>query len=143
MPQTVDTITKITADNLSEGFQNSIGKNLFFNDSEIESIVRSEDMNVIGRGAECVVIEPKNHLQRKSLLFGRHPLRKDLVVAIDYKKIEDLDEAKKIFYVQRILSTLFPHNFPKFYTSYGGGINGEKSGTIRQRIISPLMPVDR
>jgi len=117
MPETVDTATKIIADNLLEGYQNSNSNNRFFYGSEIESIVRNEDMDVIGRGAECVVVEPKNYLQNKSPLFGMRATRRDIVIAIDYKKIEVIDEAKKIFYVQRILSTLFPHNFPKFYTS--------------------------
>lgn len=45
--------------------------------------------------------------------------------------------AKKRYYVQKVLSTLFPHNFPRVYTSFGAHPDPKIksiSGSIRQRI---------
>ena len=56
------------------------------------------------------------------------------VIAINYHNIRPEDQ-KKIFYNQRVFSTIFPHNFPKFYSAFVGNIQQERlGGTIRQRI---------
>lgn len=95
---------------------------------EIEAIAsNNSDQEIIGSGAECVVVPGKDH-------------SKDVVLAYTYFDMNPL-RAKEIFYSQRIFSTLFPHNFPHFYAAFGRHPEVKKaeeatnpSGTIRQRI---------
>lgn len=82
----------------------------------IRDIVLDHNEEFIGRGAECVVIGNST----------------EKVTALDYSEIQDPLISRKLFYWQRIYSILFPHNFPKFYLSFGGEI----SGTVREKIIS-------
>ena len=53
------------------------------------------------------------------------------VIAINYRDLNP-EIAKQIFYRQRILSTLFPHNFPHYYASFVG--KDGYGGTVRQEI---------
>lgn len=71
--------------------------------------------NLVGVGQECVVVTDQQ--------------TPELVVAFTYKDLSPI-EAKRIFYAQRIFSTLFPHNFPHF----DGACSGEYARTIRQRM---------
>lgn len=138
MPESVDAATIQVADNLIKGDKEAhreehflwwkTKESHFFESSEIEKIVKEGDMGFIARGGECVVVAPKDHTDSDT------NLRNDVVVAIDYQDIESSQKAKELFYTHRILSTLFPHNFPKFFTSYGASPKAEMSGTIRQRI---------
>lgn len=89
-------------------------------DLEVREIVLKSNEDFVGSGAECIVVGKRGN--------------PELVVAFDYDGIEKIEEAKRLFYWHRIYSTLFPHNFPRFYTSWAGE---KSSGTIRQRIQSP------
>lgn len=98
----------------------------FLSHEEILDIAKRYNQKVINSGAECVVI-PKEGSE-------------DKVAAFTYKDIEPY-RAKEIFYLQRIFSTLFPHNFPHFYASFGKNPSPEiksLSGTIRQKIVNPV-----
>lgn len=91
---------------------------------EIEDLVGKYNRELVGKGVECVVISHRNQPEK--------------VVAISYKGLQP-EVAKEIFYLQRIFSTLFPHNFPHFYASFGeyqtGVSEGRKiSGTVRERV---------
>ncbi|MEK7093228.1 MAG: hypothetical protein AAB927_01980 [Patescibacteria group bacterium] len=76
-----------------------------------------------GSGIHCAVVS--------------HPSNEKKVFAIDYG-FTDIEAAKKIFLTQKILSTLFPHNFPRFHASAGHvpglGHAPQMAGTIRQTI---------
>jgi len=89
---------------------------------EKKRLAEAHNQEFCGAGAECTVI-PLEGSDKK-------------VVAFTY---EDLNphKAKAMFYLQRIFSTLFPHNFPKFYASFGEHPDPEVqniSGSIRQKI---------
>ena len=90
---------------------------------------RYED-EVLGTGAECVVV----------------PIRGDekKVAAYRYSGEVSPVEAKRTFYLHRIFSTLFPHNFPRFYGSFASRKDAGKGpavgGTIRQKIEGKRKP---
>ena len=57
-------------------------------------------------------------------------------VAIEYRSLpEEIRDAKMAFYLQRIYSTLWPHNFPQVYASLGA-TDALPAATFRQRIHS-------
>lgn len=86
----------------------------------LEKYVKRREIELIGHGAECTVISQHGHDHR--------------VTAFKYSEVEST-RMVKIFYVQRILSTLFPHNFPHFYTTFNGDRNKKiPPGSIRQKI---------
>ncbi len=43
-------------------------------------------------------------------------------------------EAKSIFWTQKLLATLFPHNFPTYYAAFGSNNSRALTGTIREWI---------
>lgn len=88
-----------------------------FDKPDIKNLVESFGAEYIGAGCDCVVISTKDKPEK--------------VVAINYRDLNP-EIAKQIFYRQRILSTLFPHNFPHFYASIAG--KDSYGGTVRQRI---------
>lgn len=135
MPELVDEDTKTVANKLKVEARLERSMDYMYISPHMEKIVREGKIEIIGKGAECVVISPKKHPGKKAGGIWQKPeLRDDIAVAIDYRLITAPDEAKRVFYTQRVLSTLFPHNFPRFYTSYGGDKQVSLSGTIRQRI---------
>ena len=88
----------------------------------IRGLIEKYNADIVGQGRESIVA-----------LFDN---REKEVVAFNYKGLSPL-EAKRIFYLQRIFSTLFPHNFPHFYASFGkqaGNTRHDISGNLRQRI---------
>lgn len=91
---------------------------------EILKIADANNQEVIGSGAECVVIPGENN-------------SRDVVVAYTYFDLNPL-KAKQLFYSQRVFSILFPHNFPHFYAAFGRNPKLKQtenpSGTIRERI---------
>lgn len=103
---------------------------------EVRLIVEKYDTKFVGKGSECVVFSERDHSKKKKYFgLGNKPFRDDVVVAVDYRSVEDPLKAKTLFYTQRIMSTLFPSNFPRFATSFGDAdtVNGV-SGTIRQKV---------
>lgn len=86
----------------------------------LRKLTKAKELEYIGHGAECAVVAQPD---------GPHR-----VTAFRYNEMSP-DRAKKIFYLQRVLSTLFPHNFPRFYTVfYGNDQDKIPGGSIRQRI---------
>lgn len=95
-------------------------QNLISGRTEIKALAAKSMLEYVGDGTECAVISSGGEYKK--------------VIAFNYFDLEPR-VAKKIFYFQRILSTLFPHNFPHFYASFAGNEKGGTSaGTIRQRI---------
>ncbi len=73
----------------------------------------------IGKGAECIVVG--------------HPGNDEKVVAYKYTKTFGHPlQALEIYHFHKFFNTLFPHNFPRFYASFGG----EEPFTVRERIHS-------
>lgn len=88
---------------------------------EVEELISERSFEYLGTGSECVVIERQGNPKE--------------VAAINYKDLEP-SKAKEIFYLQRIFSTLFPHNFPHFAIAIGSDERREAgiTGAIRERI---------
>lgn len=82
---------------------------------ELNPIAAEFGEEIIGFGEECVVVQGRTD--------------PEVIVALRYSDIEPR-HAKSIFYMHQMLSTIFPHNFPHFYASFGG----EHSKTARQKI---------
>lgn len=89
-----------------------------YDNAQAVELVNKYGEQFLGQGLEAVVVT-KGGPESK------------LAVAFSYRDIKP-EQAKKTFYLQRIFSRLFPHNFPRFYVSGSG--NKEQSFTIRQRI---------
>ena len=87
----------------------------------IKRIARDLNLKFHGSGQSCAVVS-----------VGE---KDEKIFAIHYTQLDPV-RAKKMFYEQKILSTFFPHNFPKFYGA-SGELDSEHqgiSGTIRQKI---------
>ena len=94
------------------------------NGRDIAALVETYNEEYIGKGKEVVVIALKGSTE---------PTK---VVAFNYRDVSP-ERAKEIFYLHRLFSILFPHNFPHFYASSGQdpkSRNENVSGTVRQRI---------
>ncbi|MBI4250749.1 hypothetical protein HY622_04115 [Candidatus Uhrbacteria bacterium] len=98
--------------------------------SALSGIYDRDLKGMLGSGQECIVVRDPS---------GK---RDTIAVAFNYRDKEMTPEkAKGIFYLQRIFSTLFPHNFPHFYFAAGKPEKSKRekdaiapTGTIRQRI---------
>ncbi len=99
----------------------------FVKQSQVIGILEKKDvMKEIGSGAECIVTEVKGH--------------PELVAAYAYYGIEPFD-AKAYFYRHRILSTLFPRNFPGFVAAFATNTSQNSlrlGGTLRRRIAGEI-----
>lgn len=88
---------------------------------DVAEIAKHTNQDVINTGEECVVIPGIDSVQEviAYTFFNLNPLR-----------------AKELYYSQKIYSTLFPNNFPRFYSASGASIiyRDLPSGTIRQKI---------
>jgi len=114
MPETIESVQ-------ISGIKNIAAEAILRIDSNrAKEIVEKNNESLIGYGGECVVIDKKGN--------------PDLVIAFEYKGIKSPEEQKIQFYWMRIYSTLFPHNFPRFYSAWSN--NENNSGTIRQKIVS-------
>ena len=86
-----------------------------------EMLEKGLEDKVIGAGAECIVTSIEGKPQE--------------VAAYTYRMLSPA-EAKRVFYTQRILSTLFPYNFPHFYAAIGAESSHKRAtGTIRQKVV--------
>jgi hypothetical protein len=98
--------------------------NLFWKTAKneaLKSILNPKGLDLVGAGSECVVVR-----------FNNKP---GIVTAFNYDQIPP-EKAKETFYLQRIVSTLFPHNFPHIIKSSGTRGNGiDIPHTNRQEII--------
>lgn len=116
--------------------------------SEIKRLMEGKGHQLVGRGSQRIVFDnlaiakgflPFNKKWWLSLLEKQE---QDHVVAIDYITPKSAIEAKKLFYLHRILYTLFPYNFPKILVSFGF-LNEDitkMSGTIREKIVESREP---
>lgn len=78
-------------------------------------------VKLIGYGSEYVVVE-----------IDGEPT---MVMAYTHKGFVP-ELMKEKFYAQRILATIFPHNFPRVYAVFGTDKWDKVSGTVRQKIES-------
>ncbi len=92
----------------------------FLTTDEARELLTNYNEKYVGKGAECVVIENK-----------KNP---ETVLAFTYRTLSP-EIAKRIFYTQRIFSTLFPKNFPRFFAAFGS-LSGKShpTGTVREKI---------
>ncbi len=89
-------------------------------EEELKKQVEALNLKYRGFGAECVVVSVPGENER--------------VFAINFGKVHPI-YARKIYYTQRILSTLFPHNFPRFHMASGTPENADgTSGTVRTAV---------
>jgi len=91
-----------------------------FMDDELEK----RGLEFLGQGAECIVTSVDGE-------------KKIVAAHIRYGAELEPRHAKQAFYLQRILETLFPHNFPHCYAAFGKKEEGSvphASGTIRERV---------
>lgn len=79
----------------------------------ITALAESYHERVLGGGDECFVMPKKGDATK--------------VLAVNYERIKRR-RGLRLFYVHRIFSTLFPHNFPKVHAVFFG----DRSGTVRQ-----------
>ena len=86
------------------------------NELHVNELKEKHNVEFIGNGAEAIIVA----------LSGEHGQEK--VVAFNYMDLKP-EDAKAVFYLHRIFSTLFPHNFPHFYAS-------APEGTIRKRVVN-------
>ena len=128
MPESADATTVRISDQLNikalKGF-------LFTKD--IKKIVEDNGAGFVGRGGDIAAVAPKDYSKADS--GKQKPVRTDILHAVDHDifDIKDNIRAKELFYVNRFLNILFPHNFPKIFTS-SGRKEKKRSGTIRQWI---------
>lgn len=89
----------------------------------VDELAQRYGADLVGYGGECAIIGREEEF--------------DKVDAIYYSDLSP-EGVKKIFYLQRIFSTLFPHNFPRFYLCVGGsftdGNQNAVTGVVRQRV---------
>ncbi len=64
----------------------------------------------------------------------QHPTDPNKLQFVSYQEVNP-DRAKLVFYTHRVLHTLFPHNFPRIYASFGEK-EGFTSGTVREKVVS-------
>jgi hypothetical protein len=87
----------------------------------MENLAAENGLEFVGVGHECAVVAIRGKYEK--------------VVALRYADLSPL-QARETYYLQRVLETLFPHNFPHFYASFsedkGKGIH---AGTIRRRVL--------
>lgn len=88
-----------------------------------KDLARKYGIEKIGRGAEAEVIGSKKTSNGKEEVVAHHYMMPPPV-------------AKILFYYARLLSTLFPHNFPKIHQATGGSYYS--SGESRQETDSDL-----
>jgi hypothetical protein len=84
-------------------------------DPTIEDTVRG--------GTECIVVPVEG--------------KDEIVAAYQYGDSMSGADARRTFYIHRVFSTLFPHNFPKFHAAIGqqpGDAGPAVAGTIRRRV---------
>jgi hypothetical protein len=84
-----------------------------------DAIVKEFNQEKIASGGECMVLE--------------HPISKEKLLALNFANIGP-EKAKDIYYSQKILKTLFPHNFPSIYASFGDMSEDALNGTVREKI---------
>lgn len=100
-------------------YQQSQGRFMLWQE-DVSRLAKEYGVELIGDGVECAVVSVNGE--------SRH------VVALRYKEMSP-EYAKETYYLQRILSTLFPYNFPHFHASFSGDNKNEiLPGTIRQKI---------
>ena len=91
--------------------------------SSLLEILKPFGVELLGKGTEVFVLAQKS------------PDGEDLAVALDYHETRPT-QAKVVFYTHRLLSTLFPHNFPRFLAARGKlgdeEIISALSGTLRE-----------
>jgi hypothetical protein len=88
--------------------------------TNVRNFTEDRHLEYVGKGASCIVVAIPGDTKRV-VAFNHYP--------------STPQEMKLVFYTQRLLVTLFPHNLPRFYAAFSDNENDNiLSGTIRQRI---------
>lgn len=122
---------------LATDVKKEAGEKGFLLSREVLNLVTRHNLRdkYLGSGAECVVVG----IDKES------PQGEELAAAFTYVDMPPL-VMKRVFYAQRIMSTLFPHNFPHFYAAFGKHPQQENSknitGTIRRKVITNPVKYD-
>jgi hypothetical protein len=97
-------------------------------DRKLQKIAAFHGSQYLGGGKEVIALTQDG------------PFDTALVLAINHWVMKP-NEAKTLYYSQRILQTLFPHNFPHIYAAFGSWAQTKSgddiSGTIREYIEGP------
>ena len=103
---------------LSEILKETLDK-VHLSKEEAKSIVEKNGFVFVGSGSESLVIHPK---LKRAWWQVRSPSEKPTtVLAIEaFGSHYSETGAICVFYNQKIMSTLFPHNFPRFSKSWSG-----------------------
>lgn len=125
----------------SEVRNQSEGKNVLGSEfrSTLLELAKKYNQEYISHGAECVVVKlPKMVEGDKTKDKANPPFEVKKLAAFSYKDVSP-ERAKEIYYLQRFFSTIFPKNFPEFYSSLGKdpvkiGPKNAPSGTIRKEV---------
>ena len=87
---------------------------------KLKKVIREQGLTYISDGCECIVAKRKGNT--------------DKVIAFNYYEF-DIVTAKRLIVIQRLLHTIFPHNFPIFHTIYYGNQKSKTPGvSIRYEI---------
>ena len=87
---------------------------------EVPIWFKETDYEHIGSGHECAVFRKRSDPER--------------VIAFRYEKFSP-ENARKTYYLHRVFSTLFPHNFPRFYMVASPNEESEdRISSVRQAI---------
>lgn len=81
---------------------------------------RKADVDFVWNGSEVVVVKHQN--------------QERFVAAFNYRDLSE-NKAKVIFYTQRVLATLFPHNFPRFRAVYQANPQNAFHGASERQMI--------
>lgn len=82
---------------------------------------KKSELDFVGNGHEVVVV--------------KHQGQDRFVTAFNYRDIPE-SRAKVIFHTQRILATLFPHNFPRFKSTYYSSPQNAFHGATERQMVN-------
>ncbi|MFZ4648505.1 MAG: hypothetical protein ACOYMB_02580 [Patescibacteria group bacterium] len=103
-------LEKFSLENLPEKIKDSI--DITENNVYIPTIKLKENGDILGAGGQRFVISNPENPDKE-------------VLAFTYQGELTPEHAKQIYYSQKIMSTIFPHNFPKTYAVTSGTFLGE------------------
>lgn len=103
-----------------------VDRRYYPSERHVRNIAQKFDAELVGMGGDCFVLASHN------------PREDDRILSVYYNSIREVT-AKSLYHRQNILTTLLPHNFPRFYAALEIPADPEdKMGTmwaiVRQRI---------
>lgn len=113
-------LEKFSLETLPQNIRDNVkieGKDIYISTTKLK-----ENGEILGAGGQRFVIPNPENPDKEALAFM-------------YQGELTTEQAKQIYYSQKIMSTLFPHNFPKTYAVTAGSFLGENIPVeIRQRV---------